>query len=511
MDAFAATLTLTCMTSTRPTRRSAGLASLLALLVLAPCAAALAPAAQAAGPAGPSVVVRFKHGTSAADAHAALRVAGVEGTSQGPGGAVVARLGAGQDAVQAARTLSSRHPVAWASPTYRARIAAFTPNDTGQTVSTAAAGGWTKQQWDLTGPYGIRAPEAWDLAKLKGDAGGKGVTVAVLDTGVAYTDRGPYKRSPDLPAGRIVRGYDFVGADRYPSDANGHGTFVAGTIAAAANNGYGMVGVAYKASIMPVRVLDQYGEGSSYRVAEGIRYAAKRGADVINVSIELADDRGPISLTAAPDIRSALRYARDRGSIVVAAAGNSAISTVPARKNSSLVIQVGGSTEHGCVADYSNYGPGLDLVAPGGGADAPISEDPDCKPDDASGRNIFQVTFRKRDPRRFLVPDDYEGTSMAAPHVTGAIALMLGARTIGAHPTLAEVKRQLRKTSRALGTGTAAGYYGAGLLDVDQLLGGPPPAPATVPPASPPAPATTTPNPAPTPTVTVAATPPPAP
>ena len=449
------------MTPPRSTRRPPGPALLLALVGLVSFAAAAAPASAEAE--GPAVVVRFKHDVSALSARTALRAAGVHATSPGPGGAVVARLGAGRDADQAAAALTRRRPVAWAAPSYRARIAAFTPNDTGQTARTSAAGGWTNQQWDLTGPFGIRAPEAWDLAKQRGDQGGQGVTVAVLDTGVAYADRGPYRRSPDLPADRIVRGYDFVGADRYPNDANGHGTFVAGTIAAAANNGYGMVGVAYKASIMPVRVLDQYGEGSSYRVAEGIRYAAKRKADVINVSIELADDRGPISLTAAPDIRAALRYARDQGSIVVAAAGNSAISGVPAKRNSSLVVQVGGSTEHGCVADYSNYGPGLDLVAPGGGADAPISRGPGLQAGRCLGPQHLPGSPSASGTRRASSSPTTQGTSMAAPHVTGAIALMLGAKTIGAHPTLAAVKWRLKEKSRRLATGSAAGYYGAGL------------------------------------------------
>src|SRR6476469_3036449 len=129
----------------------------------------------------------------------------------------------------------------------------------------------------------------------------------------------------------MIRGRDFVGSDNYPNDENGHGTFVAGEIAAAANNGYGMVGVAYAAKILAVRVLDQYGEGSSYRVAQGIRYAVNHGARVLNVSIELSDGVRPVSLTSAPDIRSALEYAKRHRVAVVGASGNSAVDNVPAK------------------------------------------------------------------------------------------------------------------------------------------------------------------------------------
>ena len=136
----------------------------------------------------------------------------------------------------------------------------------------------------------------------------------------------------------MVRGYDFVGRDRYPNDANGHGTFVATTIAGSANNLYGMPGIAYKARIMPVRVLNARGEGSSSRIAQGIRYAVDHGAQVINVSIELYD---PVyseaqSITAAREIRKALRYAASRRVVVVAAAGNSGYTPAGARVPGSL-------------------------------------------------------------------------------------------------------------------------------------------------------------------------------
>ncbi len=161
----------------------------------------------------------------------------------------------------------------------------------------------------MVGPFGIDALGAWQqLAGTPGE-GGRGVTVAVLDTGIAYSDRGAYRKSPDLPITRVKRGYDFVQSDRYPNDARGHGTFVASTIAAAANNHYGMVGVAYQASILPVRVLDARGAGSSVRVAQGIRYAVDHGADVINVSIELfgGDPFNPAPSRSPPRPRSAPR------------------------------------------------------------------------------------------------------------------------------------------------------------------------------------------------------------
>ncbi|WP_354700744.1 protease [Paraconexibacter sp. AEG42_29] len=462
------------------TATAAGVAGLLLTGLAAAPALSAAAAATTPDPAT-RVVVRFKHGTTPAARTAALAAAGVRSTFPGAGGALVGRLRPDTDATTAAAALARRRAVAWATPAFGARVAQADQaplvfDDPGTTGPDGTTGGWLRRQWDLTGAYGIRTPEAWELARKAGGEGGRGVTVAVLDTGVAYADRGPYRRSPDLPAVRMVRGRDFVDGDDFSNDEDGHGTFIAGEIAAAANNGYGMVGVAYAAKILAVRVLDQFGQGSSFRVAQGIRYAVDRGAKVINVSIQLTDqNHRPATLTAAPDIRGALRYARQRGVSVVAAAGNDGVDTVPGRSYAWLSIQVGGTTERGCVADYSNTGPGLDLVAPGGGSDSRVQpDDPRCRPNALPGRAIRQVTFRAADPTRFLVPDGYAGTSMAAPHVTGTIALMLAARTLGENPTPEAIAGRLKATARDLGYRGPDRSYGAGLLDAAAALGAAP-------------------------------------
>jgi serine protease len=453
----------------------------LPVVATAAALAAAAPAAPAAAAPAPAraVLAGFDAGASRAQIAQALRAAGLRGAEPiGPGQRrAIPGRGTGLAAALAALRRDDR--VAWASVDRPARSTDYVPNDSGVARKAGPAGGWQSAAWNLAGPFGVRAPLAWDLARLSGMPGGRGIRVAVLDTGVAYADRPPYRRSPDLPRGRILRGYDFVARDRYPNDANGHGTFVATTIAGAADNAYGMPGLAYAADVIPVRVLNAEGEGMSSRIAEGIRYAVGRGARVLNVSIELFDPfyLQAQSITAAPEIRSALRYAASRGAVVVAAAGNRASAAVPSRTLATHIVYVGGSTEHGCLGGYSNYGPGLDLVAPGGGGDRRVPGDPDCRRTRTPGRNIAQVTFRRRAPGRFVVPAGYKGTSMAAPHVTAAVALLLGARTLGSQPAPAAVEARLARTARDLGPAGTDRWFGAGLLDAAAALGAPPQAP----------------------------------
>ena len=453
---------------TRLPRHRPLLAALTLLAAFAPAAAA-----SAAGPA--QVVVRFKPSATAGERAAAARAAGVERLRPTAGGARVGRLRVGRDVRRALATLREGRAVAWAGPNFVAR-AAFEPNDPGVAGRTGEAGGWKTAQWNLAGPFGINVPGAWDAARTAGGEGGRGIRVAVLDTGVAYANRSPYRRSPDLPATRIKRGYDFVSDDPYPNDANGHGTFVTTAIAGAADNAFGMAGIAYASDVLPIRVLNADGEGSSSRIAEGIRYAVDRGAHVVNVSIELYD---PVyfqaqSITAAPEIRAALRYAARRRAVVVAAAGNASQSNVPSDTLEAHIVYVGGTTEHGCLGEYSNSGEGMDLVAPGGGADADFADDENCRAAEPPGRNVLQVTFRRARPARFVVPTNYKGTSMAAPQVTGTVALLLAARTLGRSPTPAAVGRQLRATARDLGAPGPDRRYGAGLLDAAGALTLPP-------------------------------------
>jgi serine protease len=312
----------------------------------------------------------------------------------------------------------------------------------------------------------VNAPRAWDEAIAAGAAGGRGVKVAVLDTGVAYERYRRFRHDPDLPRKRrFARGWDFVGHDAHPNDQNGHGSHVTGTIAQSTNNALGATGLAYRATIMPVRVLNAYGEGDAGTIARAIRWAVAHRARVINLSLEF--DSGTTA-AAIPDILRAVRFAHRRGVVVVGAAGNAANSAVAYPARASRVISVGGTTEHGCQADYSNSGRGLDVVAPGGGADAANEDDPgdlqNCRPADAAGREIFQYTFT-HSVRTFGLPGGYEGTSMACPHVSAIAALIIATKVIGAHPSPDAVERRIAATARDLGPPGYDRRYGWGLVD----------------------------------------------
>lgn len=371
----------------------------------------------------------------------------------------VVKLSNEQSVPEATAELSRRPDVRYAVPNHIAHTADFEPNDPGKTTG----GTWKTMQWNFLPDTGINMPAAWANLEAAGRPGGSGVTVAVLDTGVAYSNRGRFVRSPDLEDAWFVRGYDFVSSDPYANDENGHGTHVASTIAESTNNGYGLTGIAYNAKIMPVRVLDEFGAGDAVAIARGIRFAAKRGAQIINLSLEFGTS---VTASEIPEIISAINYAHKRGAAVFGAAGNEARSAIAYPAKTRNVVAVGAVTEHLCQAEYSNQGAGLDIVAPGGGADANVPSDPEhCRPDDQPGPDIYQLTLVDESPRKFGYPSGYEGTSMAAPHVSGVAALVIASGVIGQSPKPNAVIQRLEDTARDLGKPGYDTRYGAGMLD----------------------------------------------
>jgi serine protease len=352
--------------------------------------------------------------------------------------------------------------VEWAVPDYVARAAAAGqpfPDDPG---AGATPGGWKELQWNFTGLFGVNAEGAWTNLIADRRAGGRGVVVAVLDTGVAYANRGRFRISPDFHRWQFVGGHDFIAHSPYANDRNGHGTFVAGTIAEATDNGVGVTGLAYGVRIMPVRVLNGEGNGDAATIAKGVRFAVNHGARVVNLSLEFP---GGVTASDIPELMAALRYANRRDVVVVAAAGNGALGAAAYPARAHTVMAVGATTEHGCLASYSNFGVGVSLVAPGGGPDANLAGDPNCRPNEPPGSDIFQETFLGASPSRFGLPGGYEGTSMATPHVAAAAALVIASGVLGRRPTPARVEARLRATARPLGGPSDSRLYGAGLLD----------------------------------------------
>src|SRR4051794_4417981 len=382
------------------------------------------------------------------------------------GGAQAARAGAiprtrvlrVKDVAKAAQALRKRPDVLSATPNYVAHISGWIPPDPG---SAGTPGGWQGLQWNFLAGAGVNAPDAWLHLAQAGHPGGKGVTVAVLDTGIAYADRGRFRRSPDFSSKRFVRGWDFVGDDPYPNDDNGHGTHVSSTIAEGTGNTIGLTGLAYGVQLMPVKVLDHAGEGDSARIASGIRFAADHGAQVINLSFEFPSD---ITGDQIPNILDAIRHARRKGALVVGASGNAAAAAVAYPARSSNVLSVGATTQHGCQADYSNEGTDLDIVAPGGGADAALEGDPNCHPLDPPGLDIFQMTFTSS-PRRFGLPDGYIGPSMPTPPASATAALVIASGILGAKPSPGAIERRLETTAVDLGPPGFDEHYGWGRID----------------------------------------------
>jgi serine protease len=390
-------------------------------------------------------------------AHLGMRPAG---PAPGPRSRVV-RL-PGRETVRSAIDRLRRRPgIAYAVPDYLAHSAgAFYPNDGGR---QDGAQGWEQLQWNLLPDAGVDAPRAWANLLADHHPGGRGVTVAILDTGIAYRDWKDFRESPDFLGTRFVSPYDFVEQNPYPLDRNGHGTFVAGVVAESTNNKIDLTGLAYGAAIMPVRVLDSQGEGDEATIARGIRYAVQHHADIINLSLEFLPSQVN-SASEIPQIASAITYAHRRGVIVVGAAGNDETEQVAYPARVPGVISVGATTRDRCLADYSNGGKGLDLVAPGGGNDAILAGDSDCHPE-RSLPSIYQLTLTPPHWDQFGFPDYYIGTSMASPEVAATAALVIASRVLGRHPTPDQVLARMEQTATPLGVGKPNSLYGYGLLN----------------------------------------------
>ena len=302
----------------------------------------------------------------------------------------------------------------------------------GAAPAKAATDPLRDQQWGMTM---VHADEA------HGTATGAGATVAVIDTGA-------YFAHPDLQ-GRLTAGRDFVEKDDTPQDGEGHGTHVAGIVAANTGNGVGVEGVAPGARVLVIRVLGNDGSGLTDDVTAGIDWATDHGADVINLSL------GPDTplLGGNSDFDAAIDRALDRGAIVVAAAGNDGLPVCEQPAGGGRLLCVGAVDRNGNKAIYSNttFGSALGLTAPGG---AGVGGNAD----------ILSTYF----PHPGFAEYEYvAGTSQATPHVAGVAALLVSLGVRGQ----AAVQRIL-STARDAGLPGPDPVYGAGIVDAQAAVAG---------------------------------------
>lgn len=377
-----------------------------------------------------------------------------------------------------AELLEEKPAVVTATPNYIARISSWIPDDIGvNPPASGRVGGWQKKQWNFlpclslchpgasSGPQslgGMNTVRAWRQLRKTGRPGARGVKVAVLDTGVAYRHYGRnFRRNPDLARKTFLPGYDFVDDDRLPLDRNGHGTHVTSTIAQSTDNGIGLTGIAYGAKIMPVRVMDANGFGTTDNITSGLRWAVDHGAQVISMSINFACG------ASIPVLEDALAYANANGVTLVGSSGNKGSQTCPSLPATApQVISVGGSTESGCIANYSFRSSLIDIAAPGGG-----STSSGC-PAATGNRPILQVGMVGQDPAWFGIESGWKGTSMAAAHVAGAAAMVIASGVLTGKKGPRQVKERLFATARLpkYARGKAESGFGAGIVDVGRAV-----------------------------------------
>jgi thermitase len=275
---------------------------------------------------------------------------------------------------------------------------------------------YSSRQW---GPGKIQAPAAWDILSDMGVLNDPNITIAVVDTGVDLNH-------PDLN-GKIVQGYDFINNDTVPQDDHGHGTHVAGIAAAETNNSMGVAGTSWGARIMPLKVLDEHGDGSYSDVAEAVLYACDHGAKIINMSL------GGSSYSSTLD--DAVEEAYADGCLMAAASGNGYGNGVDYPARYPETIAVAATDQNDQRAAFSDYGPEVDVAAP--------------------GVDIYSTVWN----------DTYsykDGTSMSTPYVAGLAALIW---TVNPCLTNAEVQDIMETTADDLGASGWDQYYGHGRID----------------------------------------------